>query len=222
MATIEQWHSQDIEYMRGPDGAIQVERRYYIVDHADIEAWQPPAGDEITTRGIKMWMTTISVLKHEKGTKATIRVTYSSEGIEEEHEVEEFYQPIGGMQKVRKYCLAQHPHEFEVPGIRVIYGFVRWENEMPHAANRVYSGTVNKHVRGPFSPGYLMYLPPEASRSGEEKWRVTHRWMYDPNGWVTECEVPTGHAAGTATASRVITKAPRGRVDQSVLFTGVE
>lgn len=221
MATGEQWHSRDSEYSRGPEGMQQTMTYYYDVDDADLELWMPPEEQKATFRGVDMWLTGIRIRRHDKGTKATVEVVYSTDGIEKESDIEVFFTPIGGTERFLKYCPAQHQHEFEVPSRDMIYGITRWEKSLPAGALS-YVGSVHNNNFGPFIKDTLLYLPPEARQEGQKKWRVTHRWHYKPGGWTIECDinVATDHTA--AGLSRTFTKCPLGRMDHTVLFTGAE
>lgn len=206
MATTEQWHSREREFIEGPDGIVRTETRYFFLDDADADTWMPPDGGVITIANRWYFLTRAKLTRHAEGTKATAEVVYSESGIKTRTDVigkkEYFFRSAGAEQRKTARCVAaQHPNVVSVPSAQMILGYTTWLKQIP-SGDLYYIGKINMDAiiitaLSLTVPEYsLLMMAPDAHRVGEEKWRITRQWIYNPDKWIGRCQVDEVHTGG--------------------------
>lgn len=202
MATGEQYRSRDREWIGGLDGIIRTETRFYDVDDADTDTWEPPEGRSLKIAGRRYYLVRAKVNRHTKGTKATAEAVFSDHGIEDDASKTYFFRSAGTQERRMKNCQAnQHPNVISVPSAQGIIGYTTWLKSAPVGdvpdVGKVNVNPITIDALGlTVGERTLLMLFPDAEEVGEERWRVTRQWMWNPEAWEGICQVDVVHAGG--------------------------
>ncbi len=151
-----------------------------VGDLWESEDYSPPSN--------KLWVTHVATYPKLTPTIARCIVTYSSAGIGQSRDIddtEEFLETT--VSETKKWVRDTGGSLIQVTSLKqeLIYGRTIWRKKIPLRDGKELAGRTNRGdilIGGEtFPERSLLLLPVSASRVGNERWRVTYRWKYDPD-----------------------------------------